>query len=93
MAALENCPLIPVLTISQNDLIDPLGSILSNSRVQAIEVTSFPCALEAINIMKKSYPQLLIGAGTILNVQQELAQAAGADFLVTPGTPLVLLKN
>ena len=95
MAALENCPLIPVLTISQNDLIDPLGSILFNSRVQAIEVTlRSPCALEAINIIKKSYPQLLIGAGTILNVQQlELAQAAGADFLVTPGTPLVLLKK
>ena len=95
MAALENCPLIPVLTISQNDLIDPLGSILFNSRVQAIEVTlRSPCALEAINIIKKSYPQLLIGAGTILNVQQlELAQAAGADFLVTPGTPLALLKK
>ena len=95
MAALENCPLIPVLTISRNDLIDPLGSILFNSRVQAIEVTlRSPCALEAINMMKKSYPHLLIGAGTILNIQQfELAQAAGADFLVTPGTPLALLEK
>ena len=95
MAALENCPLIPVLTISRNDLIDPLGSILFNSRLQAIEVTlRSSCALEAINKMKKSYPQLLIGAGTILNVQQfELALAAGADFLVTPGTPLALLEK
>ena len=95
MAALENCPLVPVLTISRNDLIDPLGSILFNSRVHAIEVTlRSPCALEAIKTMKRLYPQLLIGAGTILNGQQlELAQAAGADFLVTPGTPITLLQK
>ena len=30
MAALENCPLIPVLTISQNDLIDPLSLVAHN---------------------------------------------------------------
>jgi 2-dehydro-3-deoxyphosphogluconate aldolase/(4S)-4-hydroxy-2-oxoglutarate aldolase len=46
-----------------------------------------PVALDAITELKRSYPSLLVGAGTVLTPEQLRAAAeAGADFIVTPGT-------
>ncbi|MFQ2687662.1 bifunctional 4-hydroxy-2-oxoglutarate aldolase/2-dehydro-3-deoxy-phosphogluconate aldolase [Aeromonas caviae] len=45
-----------------------------------------PAAAEAIRQMRAAYPDLLIGAGTVLNREQvDAAVAAGADFIVSPG--------
>jgi 2-dehydro-3-deoxyphosphogluconate aldolase/(4S)-4-hydroxy-2-oxoglutarate aldolase len=47
-----------------------------------------PVAMEALAMLKKELPDIVIGAGTVLTIEQmEQSIAAGADFLVTPGTP------
>jgi len=52
-----------------------------------------PCALEAITKIAKEVPEALVGAGTILNeAQLDLAIAAGAQFIITPGATVELLK-
>ena len=44
------------------------------------------CAIEAISIMRKTYPDMLIGAGTVLTTEQVDASInAGVDFIVSPG--------
>jgi 2-dehydro-3-deoxyphosphogluconate aldolase/(4S)-4-hydroxy-2-oxoglutarate aldolase len=55
----------------------------------AIELTlRTPVAMEALAMLKKELPDIVIGAGTVLTIEQmEQSIAAGADFLVTPGTP------
>lgn len=49
-------------------------------------------ALDAINIIKKEFPQMILGAGTVLSIDQaKLAINAGVDFIVSPGlNPLVV---
>ena len=43
-------------------------------------------AAEAIKAMREAYPEMCIGAGTVLNAEQiEQAQQAGAEFVVAPG--------
>src|SRR5690606_15397128 len=52
-----------------------------------------PAALETLAALKKALPDIVIGAGTVLDethIQQSID--AGADFLVTPGTPPALAE-
>ncbi len=43
-------------------------------------------AKEGIRLMRKAQPKMLVGAGTVLTVQQvEEAVSAGAEFIVSPG--------
>lgn len=45
-----------------------------------------PIAAEAIRLIKKAYPEMLIGAGTILTKKQvDEAIVSGAEFIVSPG--------
>ena len=45
-----------------------------------------PCAAEAIRIGCKAFPDMHIGAGTVINTEQaRTAIAAGAEFVVSPG--------
>ena len=54
------------------------------ARLQGADVTD--AAAKAIRQMRAAYPDLLIGAGTVLNREQvDAAVAAGADFIVSPG--------
>jgi 2-dehydro-3-deoxyphosphogluconate aldolase/(4S)-4-hydroxy-2-oxoglutarate aldolase len=61
--------------------------VLVENGLPAAEVTfRTPAAAEAIRQMRAAYPDLLIGAGTVLNREQvDAAVAAGADFIVSPG--------
>ncbi|MCL4107542.1 UNVERIFIED_CONTAM: hypothetical protein GTU68_043508 [Idotea baltica] len=44
------------------------------------------CAIEAIRIMRKEFPDMLIGSGTVLtNEQVDASIEAGVDFIVSPG--------
>ena len=46
-----------------------------------------PGAVEGISAIRAAYPDILLGAGTVLSVEQvDIAIAAGADFAVAPGT-------
>jgi 2-dehydro-3-deoxyphosphogluconate aldolase/(4S)-4-hydroxy-2-oxoglutarate aldolase len=65
----------------------PLGDILAENGLPVAEITfRTPAAAEAIALLRQAQPQMLIGAGTVLNeAQMEAARRANASFIVSPG--------
>src|SRR5690606_8623849 len=92
---LEACPLIPVISIQQLEQALPLAQALIDGGLRVLEVTlRTPHGLEAIRQMRQAFPQVWIGAGTVLDPDQ-FSQAVryGAQFVITPGRTRKLLKH
>jgi 2-dehydro-3-deoxyphosphogluconate aldolase/(4S)-4-hydroxy-2-oxoglutarate aldolase len=79
--------IIPVAVINKMEAVLPLAKTLMEAGLPILEVTfRTEVAAEVIKVLTESYPELLVGAGTILKVQQvKKAINAGAQFIVTPG--------
>ncbi|WP_337920408.1 bifunctional 4-hydroxy-2-oxoglutarate aldolase/2-dehydro-3-deoxy-phosphogluconate aldolase [Vibrio cholerae] len=79
--------IVPVIAINDVAHALPLAKVLVENGLPCAEVTfRTAAAAESIRIMREAYPDLLIGAGTILTTAQvDEAIAAGADFIVSPG--------
>ncbi len=79
--------IIPVVVL--NDVKDalPLGKALVEGGIPCAEVTfRTDAAEESIRIMSENFPEMLVGAGTVLTTEQvDRAVAAGAKFIVSPG--------
>lgn len=79
--------IVPVVVL--NDSIDakPLARALCEGGLPCAEVTfRTEAAEESIQIMTEKFPDMLIGAGTVLTIEQvDRAVAAGAKFIVSPG--------
>lgn len=86
-AQLANLKVIPVIAINRAEDAIPLGKALVENGMPCAEITlRTECAIEAISIMRKTYPDMLIGAGTVLTTEQVDASInAGVDFIVSPG--------
>lgn len=84
---LRNSGILPVIAIEKLEHALPLATACVNAGLAGMEITfRTDCAGEAIRLIRKEYPDLLLGAGTILSCALvDEAIAAGADFLVTPG--------
>ena len=84
---LRHLRLIPVITLNQAEQAVALGQTLRAARLPGAEITfRTPAAAEAIRLLRAAFPDLLIGAGTVLTSSQvDAAMAAGADFIVSPG--------
>ena len=84
---LQALKVIPVIAIEQAEDIIPLGAALANNGLPVAEITfRSDAAVEAIRLLRKAYPEMLIGAGTVLNREQVMAaKEAGATFIVSPG--------
>ena len=84
---LKALKVIPVIAIDNAEDIIPLGKVLAENGLPAAEITfRSDAAVEAIRLLRQAQPQMLIGAGTILNREQALvAKEAGATFVVSPG--------
>lgn len=78
---------IAALRLSAEQVIDTTAAGDSFSAAYlAARLQGADAAAEAIRQMRAAYPDLLIGAGTVLNREQvDAAVAAGADFIVSPG--------
>ena len=78
---------IPVVVIKEMSETDKILTALKNSGIMCAEITfRTACAAEAIAYAVKNYPDMEIGAGTVINAEQcEAALAAGATFIVSPG--------
>lgn len=78
---------IPVVTINNLDSVIPLGRTLIESDLPCAEITfRTEAAEETIRKLSRTYPDLVIGAGTVLNVvQAKKAISLGASFIVSPG--------
>ena len=90
----EEVGIIPVVVL--NDVKDalPLGKALMEGGLPAAEVTFRTAAAEeSIRIMAKEFPDMLVGAGTVLTIDQvDRAVAAGAKFIVAPGFDPEIVK-
>ena len=80
-------PVIPVLTITELEHAAPLARALTAGGLRVLEITlRTPAALAAIEAMRKSVPDAIVGAGTLTRaVDFAAADRAGAQFGVTPG--------
>jgi 2-dehydro-3-deoxyphosphogluconate aldolase/(4S)-4-hydroxy-2-oxoglutarate aldolase len=79
---------LPVVELPSEEAALPLAEALSAGGLDAAEVTlRTPAALEAIRAMRSHHPDMLVGAGTVRSLEDaKRAAAAGAQFLVSPGT-------
>jgi len=85
--------IIPVVKIDNASDAAPLGKALIDGGLPVAEITFRTAAAEeAISNISKAYPQMLVGAGTVLTIEQaERAVKAGAKFIVSPGfNPIVV---
>ncbi|WP_141453110.1 bifunctional 4-hydroxy-2-oxoglutarate aldolase/2-dehydro-3-deoxy-phosphogluconate aldolase [Pseudoxanthomonas sp. z9] len=80
--------ILPVVTVHTLDEARRVSEALLAGGLPAIELTlRTPVAMEALVMLKRELPDIVIGAGTVLTVEQmQRSIDAGADFLVTPGT-------
>jgi 2-dehydro-3-deoxyphosphogluconate aldolase/(4S)-4-hydroxy-2-oxoglutarate aldolase len=85
-------PVIPVLTIERAADAVPLARALVAGGLPVIEVTlRTKAALEAIRAIAAEVPDCVVGVGTVLRAADiGAAIAAGAKYLVSPGTPAEL---
>ena len=84
---LRTIKIVPVIALDNATDAVPLGAALRKSGIPVAEITfRSPAAAEAIRRLRDADPDILIAAGTVLNVAQaKAAQQAGADFIVSPG--------
>lgn len=78
---------VPVVAIDDAANAAPLGAALLAGGLPCAEITfRTAAAADAIRALADAYPDMLVGAGTVLSVEQaQQAAAAGARFVVSPG--------
>ena len=79
--------IIPVVVLNDAKDAKPLGEALMEGGLPCAEVTFRTAAAEdSIKAMAKEFPDMLVGAGTVLTIEQvDRAVNAGAKFIVSPG--------
>ena len=79
--------LIPVIKIEDVENAVPLAEALIKGGLPAAEITFRAAGADkAIAAISKAFPDMLVGAGTVLTTEQvDAAKAAGATFIVSPG--------
>lgn len=84
---LKALKVIPVIAIKDANDAVPLGKVLVENGMPCAEITfRTPAAAQAIKNLREAFPEMLIGAGTVLNSETvDQAIDAGVDFIVSPG--------
>lgn len=87
MKKLQKLGIVPVVVLNDANDALPLAERLVNGGLPCAEVTFRTAAAEeSIRQMAKAYPDMIIGAGTVLTCEQaDRAIDAGAKFIVSPG--------
>ena len=83
----EAFKVVPVVVIENVEDTIPLAQALVNGGLPVAEVTFRTAAApDAIKAMSEKFPELCVGAGTVINVEQcKKAVECGAKFIVSPG--------
>lgn len=84
---IKQTKIVPVVVLNSVEETLPKMQALINGGLPCAEITfRTPCAAEAIALTVKKFPEMLVGAGTVINREQcEKAIAAGSKFIVSPG--------
>ena len=79
--------IVPVIALDDAKDAEPLAKALCEGGLPCAEVTFRTAAAEeSIRIMAEKFPEMLVGAGTVLTTEQvDKAVNAGAKFIVSPG--------
>ena len=79
--------IVPVVVLNDAKNAERLAQALCEGGLPCAEVTfRTDAAEESIKIMHEKYPEMVLGAGTVLTIDQvDRAVAAGASFIVSPG--------
>ncbi len=87
LARLGEARVLPVVELDTSEAALPLAEALTAGGLPVAEITfRSEAAADAIGILRARIPDMLVGAGTVLNIEQvELAHRAGSQFVVTPG--------
>lgn len=93
-AIMRTSPVIPVLVVEDVDNAIPIAEALVSGGLKVLEVTlRTAAALDVIRAMKQ-VTGAIVGAGTVLNPRDlDVALAAGAEFIVSPGLTEPLAKT
>ena len=88
------CPVVPVVVIQKLEDTIPTLQALCDGGVPVAEITfRTACAADAIREGVKNFPEMNIGAGTVINgAQAKAALEAGAKFIVSPGLSVEVAK-
>ena len=83
----EDCKIVPVVVLKTLEETIPTLTALKSNAVPSAEITfRTACAKDAIKLGREQFPEMIVGAGTIVNEQQARdAVEAGAQFIVSPG--------
>ena len=83
----EKIGVVPVVVLEDAKDAVPLATALVEGGLPCAEVTfRTEAAEESIRLMTEQFPEMLVGAGTVLTVEQvDAAVGAGAKFIVSPG--------
>ena len=87
--------LVPVIKIDDAAKAVPLAKALAKGGIPVAEVTfRTACAAEAIRNISKECPEVILGAGTVISVEQaKAAVEAGAKYIISPDTNVDVIKK
>lgn len=87
MERLANSVVVPVVVLDKVEDAVPTAKAMAAGGVDTMEITfRTACAPECIKAVAENCPDVLVGAGTIVNLEQcKLAVEMGAKFIVSPG--------
>ncbi len=93
--SLKSAGIVPVIVLDEVEKAEALGAALIAGGVNCAEVTfRVAGADQVISRLVKAYPDMLVGAGTVLTIEQlYAAKAAGAKFCVAPGLNPTVVKE
>ena len=89
------CGIIPVVVLNDADAAVPTARALLRGGIDVMEITFRTAAAQAsIARVTAEVPEMKVGAGTVVTVQQARdAVAAGAKFLVSPGSDADIIRE
>lgn len=91
---IQTLGIVPVVVLNDAKDAEPLAKALCDGGLPCAEVTfRTDAAEESIKIMTSKFPEMLVGAGTVLTTEQvDRAVNAGAKFIVSPGLNPKIVK-
>ncbi len=92
---LEPIGVMPVIVLHSVEDAVPVARALAQGGVKAVEITlRTAAALESIKVIKQECPELIVGAGTLINERTvEQVAEVGVDFAVSPGMTEALVRR
>ncbi len=87
LTRIQNSKIVPVVVIKKLEDAEPMLQALCDGGLPVAEITfRTACAADAIRLATEKFPEMLVGAGTVINAEQaNRAIDCGAKFIVGPG--------